>query len=157
MKRTMMLSALLVLIAATTFAASNQDYLVVYDGRTSTNGHAIQFLNDYVQRHGGYHMHIMSANQAGGVNPADYRAVVVLNTGRTSGMDPAFTPIVDRRSVAEPGVACHCQPREPTADHRGGDQRRRRRDGGDPVAWHRSFRRDQRRVPDAPAVGTVRP
>lgn len=80
---------MLILIATATFAvpaapsdAASQNVVVLYDGRTATNAHAIQFLYEYMRRHGTrYQMNIMSLSESGSFDPADYRAVVVLSTG----------------------------------------------------------------------------
>jgi len=93
LKRLSILSALL-LMAASLFAAQN-DVAVIYHGRTSVNGHAIGFLQQQFNELGtGLRVRPIAAGQS--IHPENYGAVVIMNTGRSSGVDPVFSDTINQ-------------------------------------------------------------
>lgn len=91
------LFVIMMLSTAGVFAASSETVAVLYHGRNETNRHALEFMNAYSRTHGArIPLQVLSVDGAESFNPDDYRAVIVLNTGRRTGIAPQFTSFLDR-------------------------------------------------------------
>jgi hypothetical protein len=67
------------------FAASNT-IAIVYSNTNSTTRHAVQFIAEESRRSGlPYDFAALKVNDR--INPADYKAVIILNAGKKSGID----------------------------------------------------------------------
>lgn len=80
---------LIAALAPWTAAAGTKDVAVLYHGTTETNRETMNFMKKVMaQENGGWTLHFV-ANPSD-VKPGQYKAVIVLNTGLTSGLDPYF-------------------------------------------------------------------
>lgn len=87
-------------LGLSTAAASGtgKDVAVLYDGQTETNRETINFLKrNFSGDSHGWVLHNIA--NAGDIKAGQYRAVIVLNTGLTSGIDPKFTDFIKNYPV----------------------------------------------------------
>jgi len=82
------LSLFLALPAAATFAASSNTVLVVVDGNSQVNRETYNFIRQNFSRNG--LSYTVTASDVSTAKAGDYKAVVVVNSNRSSGTDPAL-------------------------------------------------------------------
>ena len=90
-KAAIIAGVLIVLSAAAAFAAQEK-IAIVYDQGSSVNRHAAQFI---AQGASGSGYALEAVNVRNPINVDDYKAVVVLNTGVRSGIDPMIQDFLD--------------------------------------------------------------
>lgn len=84
----------LALTGVGTAAAASNDVAVVFNGQTEVNREAYKFLSRTL-RQMGVTANLKATQDPSTVKPGTYKAVVVLNTGVTSGVDPKLQAFVD--------------------------------------------------------------
>jgi hypothetical protein len=116
-RKWIVIMVVLVITVRTVYAEPAVDVLVVYEERTETNRHAIKFLSDYFRANGTeYKVNTLLVDNTGDFVPSEYLAVVILNTGRQSGISPSLTTFIDRWASALPVVTVNLRAqRESTA------------------------------------------
>jgi hypothetical protein len=95
MKRIILLAAMALLLGtgAAFSAPSSNQVLVVYHGQTEANREAYQFLKRNLAQLAPQ-VSLSATQDTATVKPGVYRAVVVLNSGVSSGVDPALKAFV---------------------------------------------------------------
>jgi len=85
---------------APTFAAAATDVAVVYNGQTEVNRETIKFLKRNLGDQGftGNLVSVAAADTSS-IKAGQYKAVVVLSTGQTSGLDPVLKTFINTYSA----------------------------------------------------------
>jgi len=81
-----------------TASAASNDVAVVFNGQTEVNRESYKFLTRTL-RQMGVTANLKAVQDSSKVKPGTYKAVVVLNTGVTSGLDPKLQAFVDGYSA----------------------------------------------------------
>lgn len=81
-------------LAGTQVWASSNTVAIMYDRATSVNRHAMQFIATGARSYG-IGTDFVAVPMDAQINTSDYRAVIVLNTGISSGLDPAVGSFLD--------------------------------------------------------------
>lgn len=92
MKKMILVLALILFSGSLVFATS-KNIVVLYNGQSETNRHAAQFImRGFRQMAPDYK--ILFTNRPNDITAGQQKAVIILNTGLVSGIDPAFTDFI---------------------------------------------------------------
>ena len=88
--KSLFLAGLMLAAPLVTFAATNNNIMLVFNGNTEVNRHTYNFIRQEFQS-SGVPYNVYATLDSGNVKPGQFKAVIVISTNTATGVDPVLS------------------------------------------------------------------